>query len=91
MTPKSPSSSILHTTNEFKLISYDVTGNKPEADTPSLPVAKQLWTPKAGLKAGSEAWLKFGGGHHTVLSFAVDAEQLADLSDMFALTFVDIK
>ena len=77
--------------DEFKLISYDVTGNKPEAETPSLPVAKQLWTPKAGLKAGSEAWLKVGGGHHTVLSFAVDAEQLADLSDMFALTFVDIK
>ncbi|VDK14000.1 L-arabinose isomerase [Oenococcus sicerae] len=77
--------------DEFKLISYDVTGNKPEKETPHLPVAKQLWTPKVGLKAGAEGWLTVGGGHHTVLSFSVNSEQLADLSKMFDLKFVDIK
>ncbi|MCT8390167.1 L-arabinose isomerase [Leuconostoc holzapfelii] len=77
--------------DEFKLISYDVTGNKPEAETPFLPVAKQLWTPKIGLKHGAEGWLTVGGGHHTTLSFGVDAEQLADLAAMFELTYVDIK
>lgn len=77
--------------DEFKLISYDVTGNKPEAETPYLPVAKQLWTPKAGLKAGAEGWLTVGGGHHTTLSFAVDSEQLRDLANMFGLTYVNIQ
>ncbi|TYC48476.1 L-arabinose isomerase [Weissella muntiaci] len=77
--------------DEFKLMSYDIIGNKPEAETPFLPVAKQLWTPKMGLKAGAEAWMKIGGGHHTVLSFAIDAEQINDLSNLFALHFIDIK
>ncbi|AKP66272.1 L-arabinose isomerase [Companilactobacillus ginsenosidimutans] len=77
--------------DEFKLMSYDVSGNKPEKETPYLPVAKQLWTPKQGWKKGAEGWLTLGGGHHTVLSFAVDSEQLTDLSKMFGLTYVDIK
>ena len=77
--------------DKFKLISYDVTGNKPEKETPHLPVAKQLWTPKVGLKNGAEAWLTAGGGHHTVLTFAVDSEQLTDLSRMFDLTYINIK
>lgn len=77
--------------DEFKLISYDVTGNKPEAETPYLPVAKQLWTPKAGLKEGAEGWLTVGGGHHTTLSFSVDSEQLTDLANLFGVTYVDIK
>ncbi|NBI15794.1 L-arabinose isomerase [Pediococcus acidilactici] len=77
--------------DEFKLMSYDVQGNKPEKETPHLPVAKQLWTPKQGWKKGAEGWLTLGGGHHTVLSFNVDAEQLQDLSNMFGLTYVNIK
>lgn len=77
--------------DEFKLMSYDVQGNKPEADTPHLPVAKQLWTPKQGLRDGAVGWLTVGGGHHTALSFAVDSEQLQDLSHLFDLTYVNIK
>jgi L-arabinose isomerase len=76
--------------DEFKLISYDITGDKTEAETPYLPVAKQLWTPKMGLKAGAEAWMMTGGGHHTVLSFTIDSEQLQDLSNLFELTFVNL-
>ncbi|WP_205272239.1 L-arabinose isomerase [Lactococcus taiwanensis] len=76
--------------DEFKLISYEVKGNKPEAETPFLPVAKQLWTPKQGLKVGAEQWLRAGGGHHTVLSFVVDTQQLADLCALFGLTHVNL-
>jgi L-arabinose isomerase len=76
--------------DEFKLISYDIQGNKPEEETPHLPVAKQLWTPKMGLKAGAEAWLMTGGGHHTVLSFKIDSEQLQDLSRLFGLNYVNL-
>ncbi len=77
--------------DEFKLISYEVVGNKPEAETPFLPVAKQLWTPKNGLKQGVEAWLSVGGGHHTTLTFAIDSAQLTDLAALFGVTYVDIK
>ncbi|GAB2025343.1 L-arabinose isomerase [Lactovum odontotermitis] len=76
--------------DEFKLISYDVSGNKPEEETPYLPVAKQLWTPKMGLKPGAEAWMRTGGGHHTVLSFKIDSEQLQDLCNLFGLTYVNL-
>ena len=58
---------------------------------PHLPVAKQLWTPKQGLNQGAVGWMSVGGGHHTVLSFKITAEQLQDLSNMFKLTYVDIK
>lgn len=68
---------------EFRLIAYEVTGNKPEQETPHLPVAKQLWTPKDGLETGATRWLEFGGGHHTVLTFSVDLEQLKDLATLF--------
>ncbi|WP_195226939.1 hypothetical protein, partial [Weissella confusa] len=36
-------------------------------------------------------WMSVGGGHHTVLSFKITAEQLQDLANMFKLTYVDIK
>ncbi|MFV0556499.1 MAG: L-arabinose isomerase [Lactovum sp.] len=76
--------------DEFRLISYEVSGNKPEAETPFLPVAKQLWTPKMGLKEGAQAWMRAGGGHHTVLSFKVDTEQIKDLCQLFGLTFINL-
>ena len=74
----------------YKFISYPVNANKPEAETPNLPVAKQLWTPKVGLKAGATKWIENGGGHHTVFTFALDEEQINDLVTMFGLKSVVI-
>ena len=74
----------------FRMISYPVTCRKAEGATPHLPVAKQLWTPKCGLKAGATAWLKAGGGHHTVLSFAITEEQIHDLAEMLGCELVEI-
>ncbi|MDY3296326.1 L-arabinose isomerase [Selenomonas sp.] len=74
----------------FRMISYPVTCRKAEAETPHLPVAKQLWTPKCGLKQGATAWLKAGGGHHTVLSFAITEEQIHDLAEMLGCELVEI-
>jgi len=53
-------------------------------------VAKQLWTPKVGLKKGATAWIHAGGGHHTVLSFRLTEEQIHDLAVMFDLDLVEI-
>ena len=76
--------------NGMKMIYYPVDCRKPEAETPHLPVAKQLWTPKCGLKKGSAEWIKAGGEHHTVLSFAVSCQQLRDLAAMLGLELVEI-
>ena len=74
----------------FRLIYYPVDCRKAEAETPHLPVAKQLWTPTVGLRKGSEEWMKAGGGHHTVLSFTITPEQLHDLGTMLGMDLVEI-
>nr|WP_202812476.1 MULTISPECIES: L-arabinose isomerase [Lacticaseibacillus] len=69
----------------FKLISYPVNAHKPEAETPHLPVAKQLWTPKVGLKKGATDWIQNGGGHHTVFSFGINEQQIQDLATLYGI------
>ena len=75
----------------FRMIYYPVDCHKAEAETPHLPVAKQLWTPKCGLKAGATQWIQAGGGHHTVLSFTVKPQQLRDLATMLHCQLVEIQ
>ncbi len=74
----------------FRIISYPVTCRKAEAETPHLPVAKQLWTPTVGLKEGATRWIEAGGGHHTVLSFSIKESQLHDLAVMLGTDLVEI-
>ncbi|WP_262316178.1 L-arabinose isomerase [Lacticaseibacillus parakribbianus] len=76
--------------DEYRLIGYRVVAKAAEAEAPHLPVARQLWTPKAGLRRGATAWIQNGGGHHTVFSTTLTMGQLADLAALFALTFVDL-
>ena len=75
---------------EYKMIGYPVEGHKAPKPTPHLPVAKQMWTPKVGLKHGATKWIQNGGGHHTVLTFAATETQIQDLATMFGLPFADI-
>lgn len=75
----------------FKMISYAVDAHKPEAETPKLPVAKQLWTPKVGLRQGALAWMQAGGGHHTMLSFSLTEEQMEDFATMVNMNKAFIK
>ena len=75
----------------FKLISYTVDAHKPEKETPHLPVAKQMWTPKAGLKKGATEWIQNGGGHHTVFSFAATEQQVQDLATLYGIKLANIE
>ncbi|GEO74044.1 l-arabinose isomerase [Levilactobacillus namurensis DSM 19117] len=77
--------------DNFKMIGYAVDAHKPEAETPKLPVAKQLWTPKVGLKQGALAWMQAGGGHHTMLSFSLTEEQMEDFATMMNMNKAFIK
>ena len=76
--------------DEYRLIMYEVAGHKAD-EMPKLPVAKQMWTPKAGLKEGATQWIQNGGGHHTVFSFGVTAQQVEDFTNMVNLHLVNIK
>ena len=75
----------------YKFIAYDVDCAKPEKEMPNLPVAKQMWTPKCGLKKGATAWMHNGGGHHTVLSMNLTMDQMATLANLFGIELIDIK
>jgi len=74
----------------FRMIYYPVDCHKAEAETPYLPVAKQLWTPTVGLREGATKWIQAGGGHHTVLSFHIQPQQIRDLVEMLGVTLVEI-
>ncbi|WEV37239.1 MULTISPECIES: L-arabinose isomerase [unclassified Lactobacillus] len=76
--------------DNFKIVTYPVIGHKAE-ETPHLPVAKQMWTPKPGLKEGATKWIHAGGGHHTVMSFAATEEQVRDLATMYGVNLCDIE
>lgn len=71
--------------DKFKLVFYEIEGHKPTEPAPHLPVARQMFTPKSGFYNGVQEWIKNGGGHHTVLSFGVTAEQIEDLAKMFGV------
>ncbi|MCT6807375.1 MAG: L-arabinose isomerase, partial [Bombilactobacillus sp.] len=77
--------------NNFKLVTYAVEAHKAEKETPHLPVAKQLWTPKVGLEKGATEWIKAGGGHHTVFSFVATEDQVTDLATMYGIDLCSIK
>ena len=74
----------------FRMIYYPVDCHKAEAETPHLPVAKQLGTPTVGLREGATKWIQAGGGHHTVLSFHIQPQQIRDLVEMLGVTLVEI-
>jgi len=76
--------------DRFKMVMYEAEGKKPSEPAPHLPTARQVWTPKSGFYKGVEDWIKYGGGHHTVLSFGVSTEQIKDLANMFELESVTI-
>jgi L-arabinose isomerase len=68
--------------DRFRLVANEIDVVPPAEPLPRLPVARAVWRPAPDLRTSTEAWLTAGGPHHTVLSAAVGAEELADLADM---------
>lgn len=77
--------------DHFELLMYEVEGKKPVEAAPKLPVARQIWTPKAGFYEGVRRWIENGGGHHTVFSLAATAEQIEDFAKMVGLQVVNVR
>ncbi|HEY4452893.1 MAG TPA: L-arabinose isomerase [Pseudonocardiaceae bacterium] len=72
----------------FRLVANEIDVVAPLAALPNLPVARAVWAPQPNLRVSTESWLTAGGPHHTVLSSAVDSEELTDLADMLAVELV---
>ncbi|GAA1303009.1 L-arabinose isomerase [Planotetraspora silvatica] len=72
----------------FRLVANEIDVVAPLEPLPRLPVARAVWRPQPDLRTSTESWLTAGGPHHTVLSAAVGAEELTDLSDMLGVELV---
>ena len=74
----------------LRLICQDIECVKPILDMPNLPVARVMWKAMPDLLTGVECWITAGGAHHTVLTYDVTAEQMADWARMMDIEFVHI-
>ncbi|MFC8448281.1 L-arabinose isomerase [Kitasatospora sp. NPDC057223] len=76
--------------DRFRLVANEIDVVAPSEPLPHLPVARAVWQPRPNLRTSTEAWLTAGAPHHTVLSSAVGAEELADLSDILGVELLTI-
>ena len=60
----------------YKLLINEVSAFEPTEAAPNLPVARVMWTPKPNFYDGIHAWIEAGGGHHTVVSLNLTADQI---------------
>jgi L-arabinose isomerase len=62
--------------DRFRLIAAQIELVRQPEPMPKLPVARLMWKVKPDFKTGAAAWLYAGGGHHTVVSNALDMEDI---------------
>ena len=74
----------------YRMIVQDIECVKPIYEMPNLPVARIMWKALPDFSTGTECWLIAGGAHHSVLSFDVTAEQMADFAAIFDIEFIRI-
>ncbi|MBN6057497.1 L-arabinose isomerase [Nonomuraea sp. RK-328] len=76
--------------DRFRLVANEIDIVPPAEPLPALPVARAVWKPRPDFRTSTESWLTAGAPHHTVLSTAVGAEELTDLSDMLGVELLVI-
>lgn len=76
--------------DRFRMIVNDVDACAPFRDMPKLPTARVMWKPMPDLYTSAEAWILAGGAHHTVLSYALDAEHMRDFCEILGIEFIHI-
>ncbi|MBO0488174.1 L-arabinose isomerase [Vagococcus fluvialis] len=75
----------------YKLLINEVDVFEPSEAAPKLPVARIMWTPKPDFHQGVKAWIEAGGGHHTVVSLSLTADQIQTWANLVDLETVMIK
>ena len=76
--------------DRFRLVVNEVTVVPPNEPLPKLPVARAVWEPHPDLATSAESWITAGAPHHTVLSTAVDTDQLAEFANQLGLELLII-
>jgi L-arabinose isomerase len=76
--------------DRFRLVLNEVEVVEPKEDLPRLPVARALWRPEPDFATATEAWLRAGGPHHSVLCRAIGTEAFADLAEIAGIELVVI-
>lgn len=74
----------------FRMIVHDVKAISPMQKMPNLPVASVMWRPMPDMITGNEAWIRCGGTHHSVISYDLTAEHMADFAEILGIEFVHI-
>ena len=82
--------SLIDMGGRMRLIVQDIEAITPIMEMPNLPVARVMWKALPNLTTGVECWIMAGGAHHTVLSYDVNAEMLADWARIMDIEFVHI-
>jgi L-arabinose isomerase len=76
--------------DRFRLVLNEVEVVGPDEPLPRLPVARAVWEPRPDLATSAESWIAAGGPHHTVLSTAVDTDQLVDFANLLGVELLII-
>jgi L-arabinose isomerase len=76
--------------DRFRLVLNEVDVVPPDEPLPKLPVARAVWEPKPDLMTSAESWITAGAPHHTVLSTAVDTDQLIDFANLLGVELLVI-
>ena len=62
--------------DRFRIICMNIELIKQPKPMPKLPVGQIMWKIKPSFEEGAKAWIEAGGGHHTVVSTALTAEDI---------------
>lgn len=80
--------SMLDLGTSYRLVVNTVSAVTPDVEAPNLPVARVIWKPHPDFKSGVRRWIEAGGGHHTVVSLALDKDVILDWAKMVKLETV---
>ncbi|XOQ14499.1 MAG: L-arabinose isomerase [Shouchella clausii] len=76
--------------SRFRLVANEVEAVGNPHEMPKLPVASVLWKPLPSFSEATEAWIYAGGAHHTVFSYEISKEQLADWAGLMGIECIVI-
>lgn len=77
--------------SHYKLLINEIVAFEPQHEAPRLPVARILWEVKPNFHEGVKAWIKAGGGHHTVVSLNLTTDQIETWAKLVDLETIVIK
>ena len=82
--------SLIDIGGRLRLISQDVTAEKPFQNMPNLPVARTMWKPEPSFLDGLKCWILAGGAHHTTISYDISTQTVRDFARIMGIELVVI-